>query len=131
MLEFLKNLSIKKKFVGGVGIFLALTAVFIFFFFPSRQEAQMDKYLSEKGAGLAQMAAYGSSSGMLFEDVNSVRKALEGAQNVPGVLFIYAVKPDGKEVAGFRSENANVHTKSIQKLIAAENVGLRKAAAHF
>ena len=117
MLQRFKNLSLKKKFVGGVSLFLALTALFIYFYFPSSQETQMEKYLSEKAAGLAQMAAHASAAGMLFEDANTVKGALEGAQNVPGVLFVMAVKSDGKEVVGFRSEAAAAHLPVTRDLM--------------
>ncbi|HTY38091.1 MAG TPA: methyl-accepting chemotaxis protein, partial [Bacteroidota bacterium] len=120
MIQQFKNLSLKQKFVGGVSVFLGLTALFIYFYFPTYEQTQMEKYLSEKAGGLAQMAAHGSAAGMLFEDVNTVKGALEGAQSVPGVLFVTAVKQDGKEVAGFRSEGASRHQAVIKDLMKSE-----------
>jgi methyl-accepting chemotaxis protein len=123
----MKNMSLKQKFSGSVGAFLALTAAFIVLYFPTYQKSQMEKYLSEKSAGLAQMAAHGSATGMLFEDVKSIKGALEGAKSVPGVLFVSAVKPDGKEVYGTGSEQKAVHLPLVNELMKQEKASIAKS----
>lgn len=127
IVQRLKNLSLKQKFSGGVGAFLALTATFIALYFPAYQKSQMEKYLWEKSAGLAQMAAHGSATGMLFEDVKSIKGALEGAQSVPGVLFVSAVKPDGKEVYGTGSEQKAEHFPLAKELMKQEKASIAQS----
>jgi len=106
MSTMLDRLTIRQKFTAAVGLFLALTGAFIFFFFPSREEAQLRTSLQAKAIALAQMSATGAASGMLFEDVASVTGAMAGLKSLSGVRFAAAVKQDGTVLTGINAEQA-------------------------
>jgi methyl-accepting chemotaxis protein len=110
----INSFGLRQKFVGGVSLLLMAIALFIFLFFPSRQEDQMHEYLGDKGAGLAVAVANSASAGMLFDDASSVKSALEGISNVPGVSFALALKPDGTKLAALRDENSAGKLSALQ-----------------
>jgi len=114
MLTRIKQLGIKRQVIGAIILPLSFVALFIFIFFPLKEKSQMNGYLSDKAIGLVQVAARSSSTGLMFEDANSVKNALESTQGVEGVEFAVVVKPNGTIFAASKEEVAAPYLRSIE-----------------
>ncbi|MBI2418525.1 MAG: HAMP domain-containing protein [Ignavibacteriales bacterium] len=75
----------------------------------------MSKYLSDKAAGLAQMAAHGASTGMLFGDAASAKSALEAVEGIDAVVFAVAFQPDGNIFTSYQGDKANADLSQIKE----------------
>ena len=117
MQERLRKLSIKQKLAAAVCLYLFAVGLFLVVFFPAREQGMIDESQREKAQAITEIAARGASAGMVFDDASSVKGALEGLQAVPGVLFAAALKPDGSQFTGFKTEQTNFHMASIKEAI--------------
>ncbi len=100
-----RRIGIQQKFVSIVLVLLVIIAVFIAFFFPQRQTAQMNKYMNEKILVTTQMIAFNASTGMAFDDAQAVQQTLAILPSLSGVKFVSVVKPTGEEVAFYRLDS--------------------------
>lgn len=101
-----RRIGIQQKFVSLVLVLLVVIAVFIAFFFPQRQTAQMNKYLNEKILVTTQMIAFNASTGMAFDDAEAVQETLAVLPSLSGVKFVSVVTLTGKEMAHYRLDSA-------------------------
>lgn len=101
-----RRIGIQQKFVSLVLVLLVVIAVFIAFFFPQRQTAQMNKYLNEKILVTTQMIAFNASTGMAFDDAEAVQATLAVLPSLSGVKFVSVVTLTGKEMAHYRLDSA-------------------------
>lgn len=100
-----QRFGIQKKFVSLVLLLLVSIATFIALFFPQRQQMQMNKYLSEKILVTAQMTAFNSSTGVMFEDAAAVQSTLDVLPSLTGVKFVLIVNAAGVEIASYKPDN--------------------------
>jgi methyl-accepting chemotaxis protein len=98
--------GIQQKLVSLFVVLLLCIAGFIVMFFPLRQKAQMTKYLEEKVRATAQMIAFNSSTGMMFEDADAVQATLEVLTTLTGVKFAAVFNKTGKEIAVYKPDNS-------------------------
>jgi methyl-accepting chemotaxis protein len=100
----MQNLSINKKFLGLAVTLLSVVSLFIGFFFPARQQAEMSKYLDEKTLVVAEIIASGASAGLVFEDAEQVQKQLKSLENIPDAEFVTVYKRDGSVFASWKKQ---------------------------
>ena len=106
MWNTLNSLSIRQKSMSALGFFLSLVGIFVFAFFPSREQAQMERDLGGRAKTLAELVAVNARAGMLFEDAASVGRAVNDLQSVSGIVFAVAVKNDGSVLTGIGTEKS-------------------------
>lgn len=106
-MKVIQQLGLKQKFVGAAFLLFLITGIFVSIFFPLRQKQQMGVYMQEKALTIAQMAAYSSSAGLLFEDQSSVEEALKSLSKSKDVEFGAVVNEDGEIFAKYLSERAD------------------------
>lgn len=115
MIEKIRKLGIRKQFIGATVLLMLLIGVFNFVYVPMKEKNQMSKYLSDKAMGLAQMAARGAATGMLFGDAASTKGTLETVEGIDAVSFAVAFTPDGKQFAAFQGDKSVPHLQAIMK----------------
>ena len=99
--------SIKNKITGAITFVVSLIAVFIIFYFPSREEKEAMQGLKAKAQSLAIMLAYNVSPGMEFEDLQSVKEAIEGAKQNKDLSYIIICDSQDKVFASYKLEEGN------------------------
>lgn len=105
--------GIKQKFIALALALLVAVSVFVAWFFPMRQERQMSEYLNQKALVLAQVTAYGTASGMVFDDTVSVNNALAGVRTLPDVQFALAYNTQGILMGEVKQRNAAPYQQVI------------------
>jgi signal transduction histidine kinase len=111
--SFLNSLSIKQKFIALAMTLLLVVSVFIAWFFPLRQQREMSAYLNQKASVLAQVTAYGTASGVIFDDPAAVKTALDGLRSLPDVQFAFAFKPNGQQMGEVKANNGTPYAAEI------------------
>jgi signal transduction histidine kinase len=109
--------GIKQKFITLALALLLLVAGFIAWFFPLRQEREMSAYLNQKAVVLAEVTAYGTSSGMVFDDAASVKTALDGIQSLPDVQFALAYNKAGTLISSVKQGNTVSYGAQIATML--------------
>jgi signal transduction histidine kinase/HAMP domain-containing protein len=112
--------GIKQKFIALALALLLAVSVFVAWFFPMRQESEMSSYLNQKAFVLAQVTAYGTASGMMFDDTVAVNNALEGLKTLPDVQFVLAYNPQGVQMGAINRSNAAPFREAIAYLRSAD-----------
>lgn len=100
-MKLIKNSGIGQKFQLLLGINFFLIGVFLFFYFPQLQKAEMTKSLKDKGKVIAQMVGKTSSAALVFDDASSVTTLLESFKEVNEVQFAMVLKKDGTKFAAY------------------------------
>lgn len=108
--------GIKQKFIALALALLLAVSVFVAWFFPMRQESEMSSYLNQKAFVLAQVTAYGTASGMMFDDTVSVKTALKALKTLPDVQFALAYNTQGLQMGAVNTINAVPLRQTIERL---------------
>ncbi len=116
--------GIKQKFIALALVLLLAVSVFVAWFFPMHQESEMSSYLNQKAFVLAQVTAYGTASGMMFDDTVSVKNALEGLKTLPDVQFVLAFNTQGVQMGAINKPNAAPFRDIIQRLCSSDFQGI-------
>jgi signal transduction histidine kinase len=111
--------GIQQKFITLALVLLVCVSVFIAWFFPMRQEQEMSKYLNQKAMVLAEVTAYSTAAGVMFDDTSSVRTALDGVKTLPDVLFVLTYNTQGVQMGAVKQESAAPHRRIIDTVRAA------------
>jgi serine phosphatase RsbU (regulator of sigma subunit)/HAMP domain-containing protein len=107
-----RTLGIKQKFVSLALALLASVALFILIFFPYRQQVQMSEYLQQKVFVISNMVAHSTTSGLLFDDVGSVKTYLDILKTLEEVQFALIYK-DGKKFSDYREDLSKVYQSNV------------------
>ena len=122
----IKDISIRYKLVGAASILLVAISVFVFVFFPAKQEIELDNALKDKAKLLVTIFANEASAGMVFDDASSVKKSLEGLSVIKEVEFALVNRNDGSLFASYNKNKVNKtidinNSKSIKGMIRNED----------
>jgi methyl-accepting chemotaxis protein len=112
MTGFLRNLSIRSRFVLPITGMAVAFAAFIMVFFPARQRAVDEKGLENKAMSVARMIGYSVAAGLEFEDRDSVLQVLSWAKSDPDILYIVVRDGKGGEFASYGIEARSPATAS-------------------
>ncbi|TET65988.1 MAG: hypothetical protein E3J45_07375, partial [Candidatus Zixiibacteriota bacterium] len=86
LLGFYLNRSIRTKLTAVMVTGLAVVAIFITVFFPTRQKHLAFQELKTKAVSLARLLAYNVSPGLEFQDLEAVQEAVSGVQTDADVI---------------------------------------------
>jgi len=95
---------------------LLVVSVFIAWFFPLRQRQEMSAYLNQKAAVLTQVTAYGTASGVIFDDPAATKTALDGLRSLPDVQFALAFRANGTQIGEVNASNGAPYQAEIATL---------------
>lgn len=104
--KILSKSSIKTKITAAIILVVSVIALFIIFYFPSRQEKQAFRGLEAKAKSLAEMLAYNISPGVEFEDLQSVEDAIEGAKQNKDLAYIVICDTQDQVFASYNFEKS-------------------------
>jgi signal transduction histidine kinase len=115
--KILSKSSIKTKITAAIILVVSVIAVFIIFYFPSRQEKQAFRGLEAKAKSLAEMLAYNVSPGLEFEDLQSVEEAIEGAKQNKDLAYIVICDTQSQVFASYNFDKGKViwEKKKVRK----------------
>lgn len=111
-----RDLGIRQKFTIIIGISFFLVGLFLFFYFPLKQKAEMTDSLKEKALVVAQMVAKTSSAGLMFDDVSSVSTQLEPFKEMSDVDFAVVLNRDGNVFTVYNEEKYKNYSQNISTL---------------
>ncbi|KPJ49092.1 MAG: hypothetical protein AMJ41_03620 [candidate division Zixibacteria bacterium DG_27] len=86
LLGFYLNRSIRTKLTAVMVTGLAVVAIFVTVFFPTRQKHLAFEELKTKAVSLARLLAYNVSPGLEFQDLEAVQEAVSGVQTDVDVI---------------------------------------------
>jgi methyl-accepting chemotaxis protein len=97
------NMGMRQKFQTIVGISFVCIGLFVFFYFPLVQKAQMTNSLQEKAKVIAQMVAKTSTAALVFDDTSSVTNLLGAFREMHDVEFAAVLKKDGSKFSAYNN----------------------------
>jgi methyl-accepting chemotaxis protein len=113
----IKDMGIRQKFGFILGVTFFLIGLFLFFYFPSKQKAEMTDSLEEKAKVIAQMMAKTSSAGLIFDDASSVSTQLEAFKEMSDVDFAVVIKMDGNKFSVYNESEYKKYSGIISDMI--------------
>ena len=117
-------LGIKQKFIGAVASLLSVVALFVFIFFPSKQEQLLKKQLADKAIVMVQMLADQTAAPLLFGDTEAVQSALQTLDHIDDVTFALILKNDGEVFEDYQGASGAPYADRIQEALARKEDGL-------
>ena len=114
MTGFIRNLSIRSRFVIPIAGMMMVFVVFIMFFFPSRQRAASEAALANKASSIAQMVAFSVAAGLEFEDKESVLQVFDWASADDDLRYVVVRDASGREFVAFSPNGEQAPT--LEKL---------------
>lgn len=108
LLGFYLNRSIRTKLTAVMVTGLAVVAIFITVFFPTRQKHLAFQELKTKAVSLARLLAYNVSPGLEFQDLEAVQEAVSGVQTDADVINLQVLDRDRKEFYFYSRANGSL-----------------------
>lgn len=115
--------SIRTKLVVLISFLVGAISLFVYVYFPARQERQAIRALEEKAQSIAEMASFSLSPALLFEDHEDAEQALAGIRKVEDFAYLVVVDDQGRV---FSAVNKGIADQADYTLIKKEQVSLRK-----
>ncbi len=112
----LDALTIKQKLVAATAVLLLLVGLFIYIFFPLRQQIVMKRYLTDKASVVAGIVANSSQAGLSFSDSSAVNEALNSLKAVNDVEFALVLDSQGKTFAEYGGAKARPMLDKIRDI---------------
>ncbi len=116
------KLSLKAKIIGGVVLLMALVSVFVFIYFPARQNAQMLQARYDEANRLVTILSHSVVAGLEFEDMESIGSSLEGAKSREDLVAIRVMNKSGQQAYLFESESVSEFLSDNDKLMTEADV---------
>ena len=102
----LRGNTIRTKLGVLITLLMGLISLFIFFFFPARQEAQAIQATAEKAQSIVEMTAFIIGPALFFEDTETIEEAFAGARQNEDLTYIVVFDKTGQVIAAFDKESA-------------------------
>lgn len=112
----LKNLSIRFKVIIGQVLLIAMVAIFIYNYYPNRQEQAAIKAIESKIQTISDMFSIGVGIGMGETDLVAVAEALEWAHADSSVVFVSVVNINNQKIASFNLSDSEVPAHILETL---------------
>jgi signal transduction histidine kinase/HAMP domain-containing protein/ActR/RegA family two-component response regulator len=97
-------LTIRSKLVLVISILIAVIALFISLFFPSRQEKQALAAITDKARSIANMTAYSISPALYFDDSLAINEVIESALLNRDLAYLLVVNDSGRIVDAYNKD---------------------------
>jgi PAS domain S-box-containing protein len=91
--------SVRAKLGLLVTLLIGCIATFILLYFPQKLEQEALRAVEEKANSLAMMAAFSVATGLHFDDVNDVLKALDAVRQNPDFVYVAVHDEQGRSFA--------------------------------
>ena len=101
-----RHLALRLKLALLISGLLALIAVFLLVYFPTRIEGFSRRWAERRAVGVATLMARASEAGLEFDDSKTVTELLKGLGEAPEVVYAVVRRNDGTLFAGWKSEQA-------------------------
>ena len=125
--------SLKTKIIGGTVLLVLLVAGFVYFYFPSRQASQAYAARQEEARRLAEILSQSVSTGLEFEDQESVETALAGVRSREDLVGITVLNSSGDDFYSYtvkgkikKEGKKDVLTTDIPVMSGQEEIGAVK-----
>jgi hypothetical protein len=92
--------TIRDRLIAGATLLVGGIALFMFLYFPARQERQALRLMADQARGTAAVASHALSAPLLFEDVVAMNGALSSLSQNPRLLYAVVRDMQGSIVAG-------------------------------
>ena len=103
----MKLYSIRTKLVILFSLLIGSISIFVYFYFPARQEKQAILALGDKAKSIAEMAVFSVSPALLFNDREDAEKALEGIKKVKNFAYLVVLDVSGNVFSAVNEDKAN------------------------
>ncbi len=91
--------SVRSKLVAFMTVLMALVAMSIFVFFPSRLEDQAIESVTKKASTVAEMTAFALGAGDHLQSPGNVKVILDASAQVEDLVYAMVSDPDGAVVS--------------------------------
>jgi signal transduction histidine kinase len=97
--------TIRRKLALVITLLVGGISLFIFIYFPAKLEEQAIQAIAAKAHTVAEMTAFSVAPALFFEDIQSIREALEGAQQNKDLVYVAIVDNSRRIVASIEKDN--------------------------
>jgi PAS domain S-box-containing protein len=103
-----RALSIRSKLVGSAVAVLLPISVFIYYYFPHREEQVALATLQSRAMNMAELVALGVGKGMRFNDFDDVTSAVKWAKRDSSLAYVMVVDSAGQMFASYNPRRPNL-----------------------
>lgn len=105
-MHFRTTLSIRTKLAIIISLFITAVSLFIYLYFPSRQEESEFRALHDKARSIAEITAYAISPAIVFDDREAAAEVITGVHRNIEVAYVVATTADDSVTAHYKLHNA-------------------------
>lgn len=117
------QISLKVKIIASVAALVALISIFVYVYFPARQNKQAFQARQEEAMRLAEILGHNVTAGLEFDDQESVASSVEAVKTREDLISVVVLNRERKEFYTYTSETFNVdgdHMKEGKDLLSVE-----------
>ncbi len=108
---FMSDKSLGTKLATLVAVLLAVISVFIYLYFPSRQEMQALEDRQETVALLTDNVAHSVESEIVFNDLKTIERDIQSMRRIPDLSYACVRGDSGRVLSVFRRDSTLVTTE--------------------
>jgi PAS domain S-box-containing protein len=97
---------IRTKLVTLITFLVGVISLFIFIYFPDRQEKQEIEAIAAKAQSISEMTAFSVTSALFFEDIENIQQILEGTKQNKDLAYVVILDGSGQAIDAFNKAEA-------------------------
>lgn len=109
------QVSLKAKIMASVALLVACISIFVYVYFPFRQNAQALKSRQEEGLRLAKILSHNVTAGLEFDDQESVASSMEAIKTREDLICVTVLNRDREEFYSYMSEAAKERQNELEE----------------
>jgi signal transduction histidine kinase len=102
------SISIRTKIILAQILLIALVSVFIYTYYPAKQEEAATDAIRSKIQSISNMFSIGVGIGMGEMDLVAISEAMNWTNSDSSVVYISVIAPGGQEIATYNKENIEI-----------------------
>jgi hypothetical protein len=124
-----KVFTIRTKLALVVSLLFAAISIFIFLYFPARQERQAINAISDKANSVALIMAYSIAPALYFNDSTALEEVIKSAITNKDLIYILVSNDSGRAIETYNS--GSICMEDIEKSIHGQSYSQRGPLYHI
>ena len=109
------QISLKVKIIGSVAILVALISIFVYFYFPARQNKQAFQARQAEAVRLAEILAHNVTAGLEFDDQESVASSIEACKTREDLIRVVVLNRDRNEFYSYMNDENGADLSALKE----------------
>ena len=122
-----RDASIKMKLLSIISILILFISVFVYFYFPAKQESGLNKGFFARISTMTEMVALGCGIGLGTDQLIVLKNVFDWAKQDTSLQYIVVLNRDGKKITQYPKDLDN----SIEELKSRRNGSVTNGVVNF